>query len=144
VYTHNLFDAHATHVAVTLHLLAALHTVPAAARPRAVYGCEVWRSLDWLPKQYRVELDVTGYEALGQALIAVFASQLSGGKRFDVASLGRKRANATFGEPNKSESVRAMDFALDLSPFLRDDLLQPEVFSKEVLNAFSESLSLRG
>jgi LmbE family N-acetylglucosaminyl deacetylase len=46
VYTHNLADKHATHIAVTAAALKALRSLPAAARPRRVLGCEVWRGLD--------------------------------------------------------------------------------------------------
>ena len=78
VYTHNLFDAHATHVAVALHTIAAIRTLAEADRPRALYGGEVWRGLDWLPPAHRIELDVSEYQALGQKLVALIDSQIAG------------------------------------------------------------------
>ena len=46
VYTHNPFDRHTTHLAVLSATLEALRSIPVERRPTAVYGCEVWRSLD--------------------------------------------------------------------------------------------------
>src|SRR5262245_42361807 len=49
VYLHNPADKHDTHVGVTMRAIAALRAVRAEARPKKVFGCEVWRDLDWLP-----------------------------------------------------------------------------------------------
>ena len=50
VYLHNLADKHDTHVGVALRAIAALRAVRARDIGRSkVYGCEVWRDLDWLP-----------------------------------------------------------------------------------------------
>ena len=48
VYTHNLADKHDTHIGVTLRTIEAIRELPPAERPKKVYGCEVWRDLDWL------------------------------------------------------------------------------------------------
>ena len=48
VYLHNPADKHDTHVACFLRSIEALRALPKAKRPKAVYGCEVWRDLDWL------------------------------------------------------------------------------------------------
>ncbi len=47
VYTHNLADKHTTHIGVAVKVIEALRQLPAADRPQKVYGCEVWRDLDW-------------------------------------------------------------------------------------------------
>ena len=49
VYTHNPADKHDTHVGVVIATLQAIRELPAQARPQTVWGCEVWRDLDWLP-----------------------------------------------------------------------------------------------
>jgi len=115
VYTHNPFDKHATHVATTLAVLAALRQLPAAARPAKVYGCEVWRDLDWLPDQRKIAFDVGGREHLAAALVGVYDSQIAGGKRYDLASLGRRRANATYLQSHATDASEAVIFAVDLS-----------------------------
>ena len=53
VYTHNLADKHDTHVSVALRAVAVLRALPEDMKPERVYGCEVWRALDWLPDDKR-------------------------------------------------------------------------------------------
>lgn len=48
VYIHNLADKHITHVATAVKAIEAMRKLPKNKRPKKVYGCEVWRSLDWL------------------------------------------------------------------------------------------------
>ncbi len=48
VYLHNPADKHDTHVACCLRAIAALRELPEEKRPAQVYGCEVWRGLDWM------------------------------------------------------------------------------------------------
>jgi LmbE family N-acetylglucosaminyl deacetylase len=118
VYTHNPFDAHDTHLSVALHVIAALRRLSPEARPRAVYGCEVWRSLDWLPHPHRIALDVSRSEDLGMELARVHDSQIAGGKRYDLAASGRRRANATYGNPHAVDRATAVEYALDMTPLM--------------------------
>ena len=48
VYTHNLADKHDTHVGTAVKVIAAIRCLEEAERPQKLYGCEVWRDLDWL------------------------------------------------------------------------------------------------
>jgi LmbE family N-acetylglucosaminyl deacetylase len=116
VYTHALSDAHDTHVAVTLRLLAACRELGPAERPARILGCEVWRDLDWLAPSDKVELVVDDHEELQAELIAVFASQITAGKRYDLAALGRRRAHAVFSESHAVDRHRGIVWAMDLSP----------------------------
>ncbi|MEI9897046.1 MAG: PIG-L family deacetylase [Chthoniobacter sp.] len=68
VYTHNPADKHETHVAVVAGVIQAIRELPKQQRPQAVYGCEVWRDLDWLPDAEKVVHDVCGHENLAAAL----------------------------------------------------------------------------
>lgn len=120
VYTHSPLDGHRTHLAVVGHLIAALRIVPPDQRPRALYGCEVWGSLDWLPASRRVAFDVSGRAERCTGLIAVHESQIAGGKRYDLATLGRKRANATYHDSHQIDSATALEYAIDLSELLDD------------------------
>jgi len=115
VYTHNPADKHVTHISVVLAVLQAL---PASHRPEKVYGCEVWRDLDWLPDERKVLLDVTGHDELAAKLNGVFESQIAGGKRYDLAVVGRRRANATFLESHTTDKATAVTFAIDLTPLM--------------------------
>ena len=98
VYTHNLADKHDTHVGVALRVIEALRRLDQAERPARLVGCEVWRALDWMVDPDKVLLDVSDHENLQSALLGVFDSQIVGGKRYDLASMGRRRANATYFE----------------------------------------------
>ena len=48
---------------------------------------------------------MTGLGDLGDRLAAVFASQIEGGKRYDLAEPGRRLANATIAEPRAVEEA---------------------------------------
>jgi LmbE family N-acetylglucosaminyl deacetylase len=120
VYTHNLADLHKTHVGVSLKLIEALRRLPEDKRPEALYGCEVWRSLDWLREKDRLALDVGGGEEVESRLIEVFRSQNEVGKNYVAATLGRRRANATYHQPYAVDELAGVCFALDLTPLIQD------------------------
>ena len=97
--------------------------MPAAERPKAVYGCELWRGLDWMPDNEKVAHNVSAHENLATALNGVFDSQIAGGKRYDIATLGRRRANATFFESHAVDECESVSFAIDLTPLVADPSL---------------------
>lgn len=120
VYTHNLADRHDTHVAVALRTIAAVRRLPNNTRPKAVYGCEVWRDLDWMLDTDKVTLDVTAHSNLAAALIGVYDSQIGGGKRYDLATQGRRLAHATFSASHLVDEAEAIIYAMDLTPLIND------------------------
>lgn len=121
VYTHNLADKHDTHVGVALKVIDCLRGIPKGQRPRKVYGVEIWRGLDWMPDKSKVVLDVSGSDNMVKALIGVFASQIAGGKRYDLATVGRWHANATYLESHGVDKQQSAIFAMDLTPLIEDD-----------------------
>ena len=120
VYIHNLADKHETHVATAVKAIAALRKLPPEEQPEKVYGCEVWRNLDWLNDDEKVFLDCSRYSNLGRALSSVFDSQISGGKRYDLAAEGRRLANATFSESHACDAYTGLNYAMDLTPLIKD------------------------
>ncbi|MDR2697143.1 MAG: PIG-L family deacetylase, partial [Holophagales bacterium] len=128
VYTHNFADKHDTHVAVALRAIAAIRQLPADQRPEKVIGCEVWRDQDWLCDTDKVVMDVSGHENLAAALLGVFDSQICGGKRYDLAVMGRRRAHATFFASHGVDDSEALSFGCDLTPLIKDDTLEPLTF----------------
>ena len=124
VYTHNPADKHPTHLAVLVAAIEAMRRLPRRQRPRTVYGCEVWRGLDWLPVRDKVALDVSGHGELSAALLETFDSQISGGKRYDLATPGRRRANACYHQPLDTDRSEELSFALDLTPLIQEDRLE--------------------
>ncbi len=121
VYTHNPADKHSSHIAVVVPTLLALRELEPAQRPRRVYGCEVWRNLDWLPDEDKVPLDVSDRENMAWALVGLFDSQIAGGKRYDLATIGRRRANATYFASHDVDDASQLIFAMDLTPLIEDD-----------------------
>jgi len=123
VYTHNPADKHDTHIGVVVAALQAMRELPRADRPQKVIGCEVWRNLDWLNDAEKVLMDVSGRDNLAAALNGVFDSQIAGGKRYDLATLGRRASNATFFESHATDRANQLIFGLDLTPLVADESL---------------------
>jgi LmbE family N-acetylglucosaminyl deacetylase len=143
VYTHNLADKHDTHVGVALRAIEALRRLGPAAHPLKVYGCEVWRDLDWLSDSEKVAFDVSPHENLQAALLGVFDSQIAGGKRYDLATLGRRRANATYHSTHGVDVTTGTIFAMDLTPLVLDPDLQPADFVRRFIDGFHQEISDR-
>lgn len=143
VYTHNLADRHDTHVAVTLRVIEALRSLDAADRPEAVYGCEVWRDLDWMIDGDKVAFDVSDDPALQAALVAVFASQIQGGKRYDAAVMGRRRAHATFSASHATDAAEGIALAMDLTPLMHKPGLDPGAYVGAMIERFAEDVRQR-
>ncbi len=143
VYTHNLADKHDTHVAAALRVIQALRELSEPLRPKQVYGCEVWRDLDWLPDADKVAFDVAAHENLAAALLGIFDSQVCGGKRYDLATAGRRRANATYHESHGTDVTTAMIYAIDLLPLVRDPALDPADYMGNYINRFRADVQQR-
>jgi LmbE family N-acetylglucosaminyl deacetylase len=143
VFTHNLADKHDTHVAVALRVISALRGLPADERPQKLYGCEVWRGLDWMVDSDKTCLDLSQQENLQAALLGVYDSQISGGKRYDLASLSRRRANATYFESHGVDVSTGMSFAMDMTPMLADPSKSPAEFMQEFIHRFAQDVTNR-
>jgi LmbE family N-acetylglucosaminyl deacetylase len=142
LYTHNLADAHDTHVAVALAVIAACQRLEDAARPRRVIGCEVWRDLDWLAADAKIAMPLGNREELESALIRVFGSQLERNKRFDVGALGRRRANATFSDIQRADEHDAVVWGMDLTPAARGEV-EPAELVKDHVRTFERDVEER-
>jgi LmbE family N-acetylglucosaminyl deacetylase len=143
VYTHNPADKHDTHVAVALRVIAAIRSLSAAERPEKLYGCEVWRDLDWLVDNDKVPFDLSKHENLQTVLLGVFDSQICGGKRYDLASMGRRRANATYFESHGVDLTLGLSYAMDLSPLIEYPSKDITAFIQEYIQHFTEEVSDR-
>ena len=121
IYTHNPADKHDTHIGVVIATIQALRELPRRQRPKRVIGCEVWRDLDWLPDAEKVVMDVSGHDKFAAKLNGVFDSQIAGGKRYDLATLGRRSANATFFDSHATDAAMQLIFGMDLTPLVADE-----------------------
>jgi len=143
VYTHNLADKHDTHVAVTLRVIAALRELPDDAKPQQVLGCEVWRDLDWMADSDKVPMDVSAHENLAAALLGVFDSQICGGKRYDLATMGRRRAHATYFESHGVDVSTSLIYGMDLTPLIKDPTTDVFSYVQGFIDRFAQDVRSR-
>jgi len=140
VYTHNLADKHATHVGVAVKMIEALRSLNRDNVPKHVYGCEVWRNLDWMRDSEKVLMDCSTQKNLQEALLGVFDSQISGGKRYDLAAMGRRLANATFFESHGVDQASDLSYAMDLTPLVENPDLDIKEYVKGFINRFADDV----
>lgn len=143
VYLHNPADRHDTHVAVFLRSLEALRKLPRGQRPARVFGCEVWRDLDWLTDADKIALPVSEHQELALRLCAVFDSQIAGGKRYDLATLARRQAHATFSSSHETDRETGLTLAVDLRPLVDDDRLSPVEFTMGLIERLRDDVRAR-
>jgi LmbE family N-acetylglucosaminyl deacetylase len=143
VFTHNFADKHDTHCAVAIRVLKALRKLPKDKRPKAVYSMEVWRALDWVNDDEKKLFDTSGDEFLQAAMLGVYHSQIAGGKRYDLAGLGRKRANATYFASHATDDYDAAEYALDITELMHNENLTPAEFINRYIDNFKNDVNKR-
>lgn len=143
IYLHQPADKHDTHVAVFAHSLRALRALSPAERPARVLGCEGWRNLDWLGDDEKQLLDTSAYPGVAAALLGVFDSQNTGGKRFDLALPARRCANATFHNPHTADACQGITWATDLMPLVTDSTFPARRFVEAQIERFRADVSAR-
>ena len=74
---------------------------------------------------------------LQAALNGVFDSQISGGKRYDLAVMGRRLAHATFHESHATDKETGLVFAVDLTPLTEDGAPSLEDFTLSLIDEFA-------
>jgi hypothetical protein len=88
-------------------------------------------------------MDLSRRESLQAALLGVFDSQIAGGKRYDLASMGRRRANATYYASHGVDSTLGMSYAMDMTPRSLDVQKEPAVFALEFIQRFAQDVTER-
>ncbi len=143
VYLHNLADKHDTHLAVAVAAIQALRALPRERRPAKVFGGEIWRGLDWVNDDEKIVLDCSRRESLAMALMGVFDSQVSGGKRYDLATQGRRRANATYLASHGVDTAEMVSYAMDLTPLVMDEQLDIAEYAIGFIRRFEADVRRR-
>lgn len=143
IFTHNLTDKHPHHTVVAVSLIRALRELGAEFFPEQFYGGEVWRGLDWLPLQHKLTFDVSQHQNLTASLMGVYDSQITGGKRYDLATAGRKRANATYHDPLSTDTASVLEYAMDLLPMLKEPELDPAGYAARLIETFRAEVDER-
>jgi len=143
IYTHNLADKHDTHIGVALRTIDAIRELPPDQRPKKLYGCEVWRDLDWVVDSDKVVFQLDEHENIASALVGVFDSQIAGGKRYDWATIARRRAHATYHQSHSVDAAQMINFGIDLTPLIQDETLEPSEYVGGFIRRFAEDVNCR-
>lgn len=116
IYTHSPFDKHPSHRNAFNCLLQAIRKAQ-DCKPKNIYGCEIWGSLEWLPQDYRKTFSLGDHPELLEELLECFPSQVQDNRPYDIATMGRHLANATFADPHTPPSELAVSYALQATKF---------------------------
>ena len=143
IYTHNLADKHDTHVAVALRVINAVRLLPEGSRPRKIFSLEVWRGLDWLCDGDKAVFDTSSHKNLAASLLGVYDSQIEGGKRYDLAAMGRRTSNATFFASHDVDESDSITYGLDITGLVREENLSPEAFISRYIDQFKAEVTAR-
>jgi LmbE family N-acetylglucosaminyl deacetylase len=143
VYLHQPADKHDTHIAVLGHCIQALRKLPADRRPKRVLGCEVWRDLDWMLDADKQVLDTGKFPNLAMALVGVFDSQITGGKRYDLATAGRRIAHATYHTSHATDQFQGITWAMDLTPLVANPALSIAEYTQGFIDRLKQDVVAR-
>jgi hypothetical protein len=91
----------------------------------------------------KVTMNVSEHENLQAALLGVFDSQIAGGKRYDLASMGRRRANATYFESHGVDLTTGLAYGMDMTPLINDTSLDPCIFTEKLIQSFAQDVTDR-
>ena len=73
----------------------------------------------------------------------MFDSQICGGKRYDLATAGRRRANATYYAAHDTDIATGMALAMDLTPLIQDPSKSVQTYVGEFLDRFAQEVRER-
>ncbi len=142
IYIHNPFDKHKTHVTsceISIEAIKEAYSNGCLPNLKKVLGVEVWRSLDWLPDEYKSIIDTSGSEFISQNIMSVFVSQnLS--KKYDEAILARRLANATFDSSHENNALASLTYAIDLMDVIVDVNKKLPDLLTEILELFEKNI----
>jgi hypothetical protein len=88
-------------------------------------------------------MDVSGRDKLAAKLNAVFESQIAGGKRYDLATLGRRSANATFFDSHATDTATQLIFGMDLTPLAADEARDMVEFTASFIEQFQADVKAK-
>lgn len=140
IFTHNLADKHDTHMGVVTKVIKAIRRLTKDERPSKLYGGEVWRNLDWLLDTDKVVFDTSEHPNITAGIMSVFDSQICGGKRYDLASEGRRVANATYFASHGCDTATSLNYCMDLTPLIEDDTIDLTYYVLTFIDRFKNDV----
>ena len=111
--------------------------VPHAVVKQLIEGkspIQVWRKHRGLTQQVL---------AARAGIAKAYLSQIEGGKRYDVAVMGRRRAHATYFHSHEVDSASALALGMDLTPLMQDQGPKLADFVDELLGSFGDDVRKR-
>ena len=91
----------------------------------------------------KVIFNVEEHENLAMSLVGVFDSQIAGGKRYDLATMGRRRANATYFASHGVDESQALIYGIDLTPLIQDEKLDIGQYVQSFIDRFKSEIAGR-
>jgi hypothetical protein len=91
----------------------------------------------------KIFLDCSCKPKLALKLMEVFDSQIAGGKNYARAVTGRRTSNATFAESHGVDEYKQVTYAMDMTPLISEDKLDPLTFTVERIKAFEADVKSR-
>ena len=88
----------------------------------------------------KTAFDLSQQENLQAALLGVYDSQISGGKRYDLASLARRRANATYFASHEVDNTTGMSYAMDLTALIANPDLDIQAYVHGYIDRFAQDV----
>jgi hypothetical protein len=73
--------------------------------------------------------------------MGVFDSQIAGGKRYDLATAGRRKAHATYFESHGTDQHTALIWGMDLTPLMHEG--DPLSYVGGFMRRFEDEVSAR-
>lgn len=142
IYTHALVEQHVTHQGVTLRLIESLRELGSGHDwPQKFIACEVWLGHEWLTPDDQLVMDVSAHKNLQAALLGVYDSQIEGGKRYDLAAMGRREANATYNATHGVDTMTGMVYGVDLMALINNPNLDPVEFVDGLIKRFAKLMA---
>ncbi len=140
IYTHNPFDKHLSHIATLNVVVKAILEMPLIDRPKQLFGCEVWRGLDWLPSKFKLVWPIDDSGALRDQLTQCFPSQSGRSKNYAQAIKGRRQCNATFLDGYQKDQFQHAEYGIDLGVLIGEKPKSLASFCEEVLEEFQQEI----
>ena len=75
--------------------------------------------------------------------MGVFDSQVSGGKRYDLATAGRRLAHATYYASHGTDQESALNFAMDLTPLVANPEMRIADYVLGFVDKFRDDVAKR-
>jgi hypothetical protein len=75
--------------------------------------------------------------------VEIYDSQIVGGKSYDLATSGRRLANATYAASHGTERFSALIYGMDLTPLIDDDMLDIAEYISGYLHRFNQDVIQR-